>query len=238
MQLVQLSELTKHLFRNSHRGSFPILNAFSMSWASLNRGGLSGDFTEDFAGGAAWTTKGSGISVTGGVGRASTAAKNADNGIHAALGLTASDTLWYCNFDLITTTSSGAGLPIIFTAGTGDPTNATQDGLGIFWSTTALSLAYKDGAGALTLTGTAITISDATQYYCRVSRDAAGAASLSVFTDSARTVHHTDSPQTNGAPPTTVTGLTTVQINSGNNGGGDTTTFDVDNIEFRNAVAP
>lgn len=83
---------------------------------------------------------------------------------------------------------------------------------------TALYIQSID-AGAATTSGSGITITNGTTYYCTFQRNSAVLATLSVYSDVSRTTHITGSPITL-AIPGAVTGLRYLQASNYNDGAG------------------
>ena len=193
------------------------------------------DFSDAYTTNTGWTQTGDGsVTVDSGVAdkaAAITAPKNGDNRVRKALGFTASDSVWVFRTEFSRATSSGAGLPVVIAAGTGDPNNTTQDAIILYDSTTSLRIAYKDGAGAITAPAGQIAISDSTQYYVEMVRDSTIQVTLNVYSDSGYSTHIAGSPYS-GAVTATVTGLTTLHHSVQNSASADTYNFNIDNFDF------
>lgn len=182
-----------------------------------------------------WTDVGTGLGVASGVMR-STGAEAAECQSYRALGVTLSDTLWFCNFDVIMNNVTGADNDDIlifgFTAGTSHM-SASQDMLGIQMAAPdTFRPCYKDGAGGIT-TGDAVNFAVSTQYYARLERTTATNLRLSIFTDSGRTTHATGSP-VNLTIPSTVASLTTAHFSGFDNTSAGKVDMDIDNVVVQN----
>ena len=201
------------------------------------------DFQDDYTTNTGWTQVGSGVTVNSGVAGkvvAINALGTANNAVYKSLGTTLSDTNWVAEFEYKHSSALTQGVfPIAFTAGTGDIANSNQDALLIHATSGDLVyLYYKDGAGALAQpTGTVgIPVTDNTVYYMKLERTGTTSMKLSVFTDPARTIHQTNSPNTGTNVPATVTGLTHIQHAVYNDGASTRGDFEVDNTKIWNGA--
>lgn len=182
-------------------------------------------FSNDFSSSTGWTTYGSGVSVTGGTGRARTAA--IDSGIYANIGGTLSDTLWVWEWDDIRTNTGTGALVYCLAAGTSVPATSSQDFLGIYQNNSNYYNAYKDGGAAFD-TGIGPAFSEGTHYWDRLIRTSATNLRLLIFSNSGRTSQVGSTANTTIA--STIGGLTHIHFSTQGITPDD---FDVDNVSIR-----
>jgi len=198
--------------------------------------------TFDYSNTTGWTFTNSAITNTGGECVMTSGDASNDVRGYKSLGTTLSDTVWTADFEFEHSDESprAAGMPFCITAGTGIPASATQDMLGVktFTSSNVIFPMYKDGSGSVT-TGSTITLTFGTKYYCRLSRTTATNLELKVFSDSSRSTQVGST--INLTIPSTITTLTTLQHAISPGSSGDKMNFKIDNTKICNgttSVAP
>ena len=163
-------------------------------------GGTLGDFADDYSNSAGWTLSAD-MSISSGV--LNYTAVDGQQNSYKSLGITLSDTLWYADFDYNeasdTATDNHAWAVFCLTAGTGNPPNATQDGMIASvvenWTEYRWITQARDGS-SIENTGQSTPHSrQGTQYYNRLLRTSATGNAFESFTNSDRT----------GAPFTSLT---------------------------------
>ena len=202
-------------------------------------------FQDDYTTNTGWTQVGTTITVNSGTaGKAdgTSVPANADHRVHKALGVTLSNSLWYADFEFnITAVGEGAqGSIAWFSAGTGRMRDGSTDGLGVWiqrpGGTPQIGIVKADGATVGVSTTQTLPLS--TLFYCRFERTSTTNARLSVFTDSARTVHQTGSP-INYTIDATITTLSIIQHTSDASGGSAATwSGTVDTMRVYDGISP
>lgn len=200
------------------------------------------DFQDDYTTNSGWTQVGTAITVDSAghpdVAYSLNAFNNADHRVYKSIGTTLSST-FIVNFDYFAPSdNTNAGYPLALTAGTGTPSTASQDAIIVRNSgQNTLTVYYKDGAADGLPAGITISgLSSNVQYYVRLTESSSTSVTLAVYTDSARTIHAGNSPQSGTISG--VTGLTTLQhANQYNAGAGaDSIDYKVDNTKIWNGV--
>lgn len=111
-----------------------------------------------------------------------------------------SDTGWKLDFTLRNTTSTAANAEFVFGLGSSFENESAYSGDAVFMriatATPVVFIKSYDAAGAGGDNSSSITISNGVTYYVTLERTSATEASLSVFSDSARTTHIAGSPVT------------------------------------------
>jgi len=109
--------------------------------------------------------------------------------IHRGLGFTLSDTLWVCEFELESTSLSGAlTLPVCFTANTDvcAETGAANDAMGFYYNGNWNG--FQRLVSSLTACGYIAGTANSPRYIT-MARQSATALQIDVYTDEARTTH-------------------------------------------------
>ena len=204
-------------------------------------GAVQTEFTENYTDTTGFTAIGTGVLVDDvsfpNVLKFNATPANADHRQHKALGLTLSDSSWSLDFDLNFQAVAGDAVfnVLALTAGTGDPSTASQDSLGIaLYGGSGWYMRYKDGAGSATLS-TLLTAATAQQEYLTLARTSTTNLRLSFFTNATRTTHRASSPY-DFTIPSSVGSLTTLQ-HGGNPGDlvSKTVTLEIDNLVLTQA---
>ena len=201
-------------------------------------------FTDDYESNAGWTTVGTLLDVNnivpnkvGGV----AVPGNSDQRVHKDMGILLDDSLWFADIEFIVNNQGGdvENYPCVFTAGTGIPNTASQDLLGVdvfeASGTQRLRAVARDGTSN-SFSGQ-ITLALSTQYYLRMERTSLTNFTVSVFSNPGRTTHISGSPQSLTIPAT-ITGLTTIQHTTVDNGISNTANFNLDNVSVTSNEAP
>ena len=211
--------------------------------------GLSSDivntptFSDDYTTNSGWTQTGTTVTVDSGTADKldfTAVVGNADHRVSKAIGVTLSDTLWICDYE-INITAMGAlteAFPLFISAGTAK-LRSTQDELGttIYNNAGTHQMAITSRLDNSGLNSTYINISLSTLYYIRLERTSATNVRLNIFSDSGRTSHIAGSP-VNYTINSGIGGLTTVQ-HSSDDGAGNANTINltIDNLKIYDGVS-
>ena len=206
-------------------------------------------FKDNYDDTSSWAKTGSTVTVNDVISGICYGNGNTPNGadyVSKAIGTTLSDTTWITTFDF--TIDSGLdywSVPILFTAGSGNPNTSNQDAIGfgfngnvsadaqIFWM-------WKVGSGSFSYIGTSSSGQDlrlvaGQQYYVTLTRTLSNNITINVYTDEARTSQVTNSPQSYTLD-STIGGLTHVTHAMIPDTANYQAIFKVDNIRIYDAV--
>lgn len=196
-------------------------------------------FSDDYTTNTGWTQNGTKVTVNSAVAgkAAGTGNSTGNESVVKTMDGTLSDTLWFAEFDLkMVSASNWFSAPYVFTAGTGAATTATQDALGIAFNGTGASDATVfvfekvAGAAATLTTTTDLNLVATTQYFARLERTTSTNLRVSIFSDSARTTHITNSPK-NITIDALIGGLTHLQHTTLPDAADNLSTWEIDNTE-------
>ena len=197
-------------------------------------------FSDDYTTNTGWTQTGTLVTVDSGTAdklNFTNVVGNADHRVSKAIGVTLSDTLWVCEYE-INITAMGAlteAFPVFISAGTAK-LRSTQDELGttIYNNAGTYQMAITSRLDNGGLNSTYINFSLSTLYYIRLERTSATNCRLNIFSNSARTTHITGSP-VNFTINSGIGGLTTVQHGSDDGAGNaNTINLTIDNMRINN----
>ncbi|MDP3780677.1 MAG: discoidin domain-containing protein, partial [Nitrosopumilaceae archaeon] len=191
-----------------------------------------GAVTETYTTNAGWTQVLTNVTVDSGTPDKVKYAGGTDQEayVHKSLGQTLGSTWTYdFEFKILSIVNNATTFPVGLTAGTGYMQTASQDAVGMSQEAAAggVQSFFKNGAGAVT-EGTRInSLVAGTLYYNRLEFTDTNLR-LNVFTDSARTIHFTGSPQNQTLTAGSITGLTHLQHGSVAPAGGGNP-YEIDN---------
>lgn len=179
-------------------------------------------FSDDYTTNTGWTQIGTLVTVDSAVADKvdfADATGGSDRRVHKSLGITLPNDIWTAEFDFIRDEDANSATWIWgVTAGTSDQASSSEDGILIYFDDNAncdttgrVYLWLRDGASASTSGCTSPLTGDInTPYYVRLERTSTTSITLSVFTDSSRTTHVTNSPHT-VTISSNIVGLTHIQ---------------------------
>ena len=195
---------------------------------------LAVSYSEDFSVDT-WTLEaGTLVAVSSGKMRNNYGGNAADHRRSEALGLTLSNTAWYCEFDWRhVTTGSGLLAGHVYFSDTNTKPLGTLDRISMICQN-GDTVAVESKDSTTVVTGASIAVTSSTQYYMTLVRTSSTTAELKVFSDSART---TQVGSTSSVTFSGIAGLDIVQASSTDNGGTtDGNVWYLDNINVWNGV--
>ena len=195
-------------------------------------------FEHDYSNSTGWTEVGTTTNIIGGVWTSNSAGNNADHGFYKALGFTLDNEKWYCEFDIKQTGSGSlveSGVPLFFSTGTAKPLDGSHSALGIIANNGGAVELWANTAGTSSTTTGQTAFVYGTQYYGVLIRTSATNLQLKYYTDSARTQQYGST--TNKTISSAITGLTTIQHRTTDNGGTSSGASNIiDNVKVYNGV--
>lgn len=195
-------------------------------------------FEHDYSNSTGWTEVGTTTNIAGGVWTSDSAGNNADHGFYKALGFTLDNEKWYCEFDIKQTGSGDileSGVPLFFSTGTAKPLDGSHSALGIQANNGGAVELWANTAGTTSMTTGQTAFVYGTQYYGVLIRTSATNLQLKYYTDSARTQQYGST--TNKTISSGITGLTTIQHRTTDNGGTSSGASNIiDNVKIYNGV--
>jgi hypothetical protein len=205
-------------------------------------------FEDDYTTNSGWTQTGTKVTVDSGTPDKVKGTGNSGIGtqesVTKSLGVTLSNTTWSAEFELkMISASDWYSIPFGLSAGTSNIETATQDSVGITFNGNGglqpkVYGFYKDGSGSWTqvIPTSILYLTAGTLYYLRVERTSSTNIKISVFTDSGRTTHITNSPY-NFTIPSTIGGLTTIQHSHRADSFANNSTWEIDNVKIYDAFS-